>query len=164
MNRALLVAGIGNLFFGDDGFGVAVARRLAAGPTRPGVTVRDFGISGIHLAYELLVPCKLLLVIDAMSRGGQPGTVYLVEPAIGQSEPRSPGAHGMDLASILDTVVEMGGQVPRTLIIGCEPAELGPGIGLSPAVARAVETAIELATDVVERELAGAPSGKEARQ
>ena len=79
MSARILIAGVGNIFFGDDGFGMEVVRRLSLQPPE-GAQVIDFGIRGLHLAYALLEPLDLLLVVDALSRGGAPGTVYALEP------------------------------------------------------------------------------------
>jgi hydrogenase maturation protease len=76
----ILVAGVGNVFRGDDGFGVAVARRLAHEPLPPGVELRDYGVRGVHLAYELLDGYDLLVLVDAVTRGSPPGTLYVIEP------------------------------------------------------------------------------------
>lgn len=144
----VLVAGVGNLFFGDDAFGVEVARRLAVEPP-PAARVLDIGIRAVHLAYELLAPHALCIVIDCARRGGAPGTLYVIEP---EADPPAGGiasAHGMNLPVVFSTVRELGGHLPRTLIVGCEPADLEPGIGLSPEVARAVPEAVELVRELI---------------
>src|SRR6267378_249970 len=79
----ILVAGVGNIFLGDDGFGVDVARRLARAPMPENVTVADYGIRGVHLAYQLLDEFELVVIVDAVSRGGMPGTLYVIEPEVG---------------------------------------------------------------------------------
>src|SRR5580658_7824539 len=89
-NPPVLIACIGNIFLGDDGFGTEVARRLAQRPLPPGVILKDFGIRGLDLTYALLDPYELVILVDACSRGGEPGTVYLVEP--GQAEDNAPSA------------------------------------------------------------------------
>ena len=76
----VLVAGIGNMFLGDDGFGVEVVRRLAGRTLRPGVTIRDFGIRGFDLAFNLVDGADLTILVDATARGGAPGTLYTIEP------------------------------------------------------------------------------------
>jgi hydrogenase maturation protease len=153
-----LVAGTGNVFLGDDGFGVAVVERLAAAPLPPGVVVRDYGVRGMHLAYDLLAPFGLLLIVDAVRRGEAPGTLFLIEPALAGDGAASAEAHGMDLAAVRARLRALGGTWPRTLIVGCEPADVGEGMGLSPQVAAAVEPAVELVRTVVQRERAGAAS------
>ena len=148
--KRVLVAGVGNIFFGDDGFGVEVARRLA-GRLPPRARVADFGIRAIHLAYELLTPLDLLIVVDCMSRGERPGTLYLVEPS---SEPSAEigNAHAMDVELVWATVRRLGGTLPSRLIVGCEPACLDPGIGLSECVAHVVPTAIDLVNELISQQ------------
>jgi hydrogenase maturation protease len=152
MTRAL-VAGVGNVFFGDDGFGVEVARQLAATPPT-GTQVVDFGIRAIHLAYELLSPVSLCIVADCCPRGGEPGTLYVLEPDVapdvdGGETPAVADAHGMNLAVVFSAIRELGGTVPPMLLVGCEPAATEPGIGLSPRVRRAVPAAVELIRELV---------------
>jgi hydrogenase maturation protease len=153
----ILVAGIGNLFFGDDAFGTEVARRLAADPP-DGARVTDFGIRTIHLAYELLQPLDLCVMVDCMSRGGTPGTLYVIEPELPDALPGiSADAHSMSVPLVLSAVRDLGGQLPRTLIVGCEPVSTEPGIGLSAEVARAVPGAIDLIRDLVASSQEGTP-------
>jgi hydrogenase maturation protease len=146
---SVLVAGVGNLFFRDDAFGIEVARQLAAEPP-PGARVVDIGIRTLHLAFELLEPCGLCIIVDCMARGAAPGTLFVVEPEPDAAAP-PPDAHGMDLAIVFSTVRELGGQMPRTLVVGCEPAVLDPGIGLSTVVASSVNGAIELVRELISR-------------
>jgi hydrogenase maturation protease len=145
----ILIAGIGNLFFGDDGFGVAVAHHLRA-KAPPGTRVEDFGIRAIHLAFALSdpQPPALCIVADCMARGGEPGTLYVVEPDV-ETRGTVADAHGMNLPVVFATVRELGGAMPRTLVVGCEPADLAPRIGLSPIVERAVPAAAELIRDLL---------------
>ena len=132
----MLVAGIGNIFLGDDGFGVEVAQRLLARPVPEGVRVEDFGIRGVHLAYELLDGYDALVLVDAVPMGEAPGTVALIEPEISELEPGDDPvptleAHSMSPAVVLDMLAGLGGKVDRILIVGCEPATVDEGIGLS---------------------------------
>ena len=120
----ILVAGVGNLFFGDDGFGVEVAQRLAAEPPR-GARVTDFGIRSIHLAYELLEPFELCIVADCMRRGGAPGTLYVVEPDVEEIASDIGDVHSMNLSVVFSAVRALGGALPKMLVVGCEPAEIG---------------------------------------
>ena len=159
---AVLVAGAGNIFRADDGFGVAVAARLGRSPLPPGVTVQDYGIRGLHLAYALLEPVGLLIVADAVSRGEAPGTLFVIEPdENGDSELADP--HGMSLPAVFASVTALGGTLPRVLIVGCEPAELGEGIGLSAVVERAVGPAVELIQEILARELPAINATEEER-
>jgi len=151
----VLVVGVGNVFLGDDGFGVEIARCLAAEELPPGVEAKDYGVRALHLAYALLEPRDLVIVVDAVRRGDPPGTLTLLEPALeGGAAAAAPDAHGMDLGSVFSAVRALGGTLPRVLIVGCEVAGIGEGIGFSPAVEAAVGPAVELVREVVERELA----------
>jgi hydrogenase maturation protease len=142
----VLVAGIGNVFFGDDGFGVEVVRRLGGEALPDGVTVADYGIRGLHLAYRLLDPLDVLIAVDATPRGGVPGTLYAIEPELASSEIEAAGAeaHGMSLPAVFATVRMMGGALPRVVVLGCEPADVRERIGLSPPVAAAIEPALSM--------------------
>jgi hydrogenase maturation protease len=139
-----LVAGVGNIFFGDDGFGVEVARRLQSVELPAGVRVADFGIRGVHLAYQLLDGYDTLILVDAIARGEAPGTVSLIEPQAGGTADASMDAHGMDPAAVLALVRQLGGRLDRVLVVGCEPAEICERMGLSEPVARAVDEAARL--------------------
>jgi hydrogenase maturation protease len=158
----ILVAGIGNVFFGDDGFGPAVAQALAVRALPPGMVLRDTGIGGVHLAYELLEGFDLLVAIDAVPRGCSPGTLYVLEADLTELTPSSGDAHGVDLPAVFATTRALGGAVPRVLVVGCEPGELGEGLELSASVRQAVEPAAQLVIDIVNREL-GAIERQEAR-
>lgn len=144
----VLVAGVGNVFFGDDAFGVEVARGLAAAPPAD-AKVSDFGIRARHLAFELLEPFELCVVADCMPRGGAPGTLYVVEPDPAGAHGSLADAHAMNLETVFAAVRELGGRLPYTIIVGCEPATIDPGMGLSPAVAGAVPAAIQLIRDLI---------------
>lgn len=154
MSARVLVAGVGNVFLSDDGFGVEVARRLAERALPEGVVVRDVGVRGLHLAYDLLDAPELLIVVDLAPRGGAPGTLYVLEPELAAEGPRPSLAHGTDLAGTFATLEALGGSVPRVLIVGCEPADLREAMGLSAPVHAAVDAAIalvlRLAGDVIE--------------
>lgn len=148
----VLVAGIGNIFLGDDGFGVEVARRLAEIDLPPEVSVRDFGIRGLHLAYEILDGgYDLTIVVDAAPRGGKPGTVYLIEPEPGTSSQATTDAHAMTLEAVLATLRALGGDPGRVLVVGCEPASIEEGIGLSEPIGAAVEEAVKLVRELIGR-------------
>jgi hydrogenase maturation protease len=116
----VLVAGIGNVFLGDDGFGVALAGRLARHEPRAGVDVVDFGIRGMDLAYALLDGYDAAVLLDATPRGERPGTLYVIEPEVDEGEVAL-DAHGMDPVKVLALARALGGSPPRTLVVGCEP-------------------------------------------
>jgi len=170
----VLVAGIGNIFFGDDAFGSGVARGLLDRPVPDGVEVADFGIRGIHLAYQLLDGYDALVLVDAVSRGEEPGTVSLIKPdidldAIDEEAGEGPSlvsvdAHGMDPVSVLRSLRGLGGHVERVLLVGCEPLRAEEGMGLSPVVEAAVPRAVELVVATVERLMAGEPIGSGERR
>lgn len=154
MTRRVLVAGIGNIFMGDDGFGVEVATRLSARSLPEGVKAADFGIRGVHLAYELLEGYDALVLIDAMPLGEPPGTLAAVEP----ETLKAPGpdgaaaavldAHSMSPSAVLGFMGLIDAQVERIVIIGCQPATF-EGLGLSPPVMEAVELAVDLLDEVL---------------
>ncbi len=151
----VLVAGIGNIFLGDDGFGVAVANRLAAEGLPVEVAVRDFGIRGLHLAYEMLDGgYDTTVLVDAAPRGGVPGTVYLLEPEIGEALDSAPDAHAMDPVAVLGMLRRLGGAPGRVLIVGCEPESVEERMGLSATVEAAVGEAARCVRDIIDRECA----------
>jgi hydrogenase maturation protease len=151
-----LIAGLGNVFETDDGFGSAVATVLAAGPLPPGVEVHDFGIRGVHLAYQLLEPYELVVIIDVVHRGGAPGTLYVIEHGADPERPAHADdaplldAHDMAPDEVLALVPMLGGALGRVVVIGCEPQSISPGMGLTARVAGSVTRAAELAIDLVQ--------------
>lgn len=143
MSAGVLVAGVGNIFLGDDGFGVEVVRRLAERPLPPGVRVADFGIRGVHLAYELLDGYEALVLVDAVPMSEPPGTVAVIEAdAPPEGVPPVVDAHGMSPQVVLATLARLGGSLERVVVVGCQPSNLEEGIGLSPPVAGAVDAAV----------------------
>ena len=163
----VLVAGLGNIFFGDDAFGVAVAQRLAEQGVPEGMRVADFGIRGIHLAYELLEETyELTVLADATARGGAPGTLYVIEPELGRTAaaaaPAVADAHGMSPDQVFAWLTKLGGRPGRVVVVGCEPARIDEGIGLSAPVANAVAEAVRLILDLVQRERPLATGGRAA--
>jgi hydrogenase maturation protease len=147
----ILIAGIGNIFLGDDGFGVEVARRLSECDFTGGVRVQDFGIRGYDLAYALLDGYDLTILVDAAPRGSSPGTLYVIEPEINQ-ETVALDAHAMNPVSVLQLARSMGTVSGKLLLVGCEPATLGGEeghMGLSEPVAAAVEQAATLVRKLV---------------
>lgn len=167
-SRRVLIACIGNIFLGDDGFGVEVARRLQNRTTKQypaGVEVVDFGIRGMDLAYALLDDYDTLVLVDAVPRGGSPGTLYLIEPTLTGISPEQ-GAeagrvaldnHSMDPVKVLAFARTIGAKPIRTLLVGCEPTPIGGGedyaemqMGLSGPVQAAVDKAIKMIDTLVE--------------
>lgn len=166
--RRILIACIGNIFLGDDGFGVEVARRLMGRPYPEGIYVVDFGIRGMDLAYSLLDEYDVLVLVDAIARGGQPGTLYLIEPDLSAMTPEQGGAagrialdtHSMDPVKVLAYACMLGAQPIHTLLVGCEPelATLGTEdpstemqMGLSEPVQTAVDEAVQMIDTIVEK-------------
>jgi hydrogenase maturation protease len=143
-----LVAGIGNIFNRDDGFGVEVAQRLLTRPQPADVRVEDYGIRGIHLALDLLGGYDLLVLVDVVAGADPPGTLCVLEPDLeAGAEPLD--AHRMDPQAVLGMVGEMGGEIGRVLIVGCQPCDLNEGIGLTAPVAAAVHVAVAIVEDLI---------------
>jgi hydrogenase maturation protease len=163
MNPTILIAGIGNIFLGDDAFGVEVARSLAR-RTLPGeIQVKDFGIRGFDLAYTLLDPWHTVILIDAMPRSQAPGTLFVLEPDLaGLGNLGAAGMdlnpHGMDPLRVLNLAASLGPITSHILVLGCEPKDLGDDLegrmGLSPQVQAVVEQASNMIEELVERILA----------
>jgi hydrogenase maturation protease len=149
-NHRILVAGIGNIFFGDDAFGVEVVSELAKAPLPEGVTAVDFGIRSYDLAYAMMDGYAATILVDITSRGEPPGTLYLIEldqEKIGQSEAGVPDGHSLDPVAVLRLVQSLGGQIATLYLVACEPAilETEDGhIGLSEPVQAAVSEAIQM--------------------
>ena len=153
----VLVAGVGNVFLGDDGFGVEVARRLAGVALPAGAQVADFGIRGLHLAYQLLEGYDTLILVDAVARGGDPGTLYVIAPDSAVGPAPAVDAHSLDPASVLRMLDELGGKVGRTLVVGCEPSDTEERMGLSAPVEQAVDEAVRVVLRLVESATSVAP-------
>ncbi len=153
--RSILVAGVGNAWLRDDGFGGEVARRLAERELPPGVSVMDAGTGGLDLAYEVMRGYDALVILDVSRQGGEPGTLYVMEPdedsvqgAIEDGETINP--HGMDPQTVLRFVKSIGAWPGRVIVIACEPAEVEEmGWGLSEEVREAVDRAVELVVETV---------------
>jgi hydrogenase maturation protease len=152
MTGKTLVAGIGNIFNSDDGFGSEVARQLAKQEMPVGVHVEDYGIRGVHLAYELLEGYDLVVLVDALARGDPPGTVYVMEPSLDFDDVPPLDSHQMDPRAVLGMVAEMGGTIGQLLLVGCEPVSVEEGIGLSAPVAGAVESAVRVVQELIAQE------------
>jgi hydrogenase maturation protease len=176
MPRRTLVACLGNIFLGDDGFGVEVARRLEREDLPDGTRVTDYGIRGMHLAYDLAEGWDATILVDAAARGGEPGTVYVIEPERQQppTGEEAPGglagsmlldAHGMQPDVMLGMAGMLGAEAGQVLVVGCEPASVAEGIGLSEPVAAAVDEAVRVVMDLLRepgRAGAARTSGKPA--
>jgi hydrogenase maturation protease len=151
----VLVAGIGNVFLADDGFGVEVANLLAREELPAGVEVRDFGIRGLALAYELQEGWDAVVLVDAAPRGGAPGDLYVIEPEVQDGE-LAMDAHGMDPVKVLGLARSLGSLPPRILVVGCEPEVHMTGeeedivMELSAPVRAATTEAVGLVRSVLE--------------
>ncbi len=167
MTSRMLVAGVGNIFLGDDGFGVEVARRLATEDLPDWVRVADYGISGMHLAYDLANGYETTILIDATARGDDPGTVYVIE----LDHSKNPGAqadsagssqlfdaHGMQPDVVFGVLDMLGADAGKVLLVGCEPASIDYGIGLSAPVTAAVGEAVRVVKGLIDA--ADGPAGQ----
>jgi hydrogenase maturation protease len=156
----ILIACVGNIFLGDDGFGVEVARRLAGRTLPEGTQVKDFGIRSYDLAYALMEDWDDVILVDALPRGGAPGTIYILKPeppAAGMRVGGTIDAHTMNPDAVLQMVSMLGGQVKHMVVVGCEPSPGDPeegGMELSAPVNAAVDEAIRAIEDL----LAGLPT------
>lgn len=155
-SERVLIAGVGNVFLGDDGFGVEVVRRLAGRELPEGVEVRDFGIRGMDLAYALQDGYGLVIFVDATPRGGEPGTVYLIEPEVEDDGEVALDTHGMDPVKVMKLSRVLGAPPTRTLVVGCEPQTIVTGedyddmlMELSEPVLAGVEEAVKLVGSLV---------------
>jgi hydrogenase maturation protease len=146
----VLIAGVGNIFLGDDGFGVEVARALSRRQLPEGVSAKDYGIRGFDLAYALLDPWDLVIIADAVSRGETAGTLFVIEPEL-----NGPGSantelnpHGMDPVRVLSLAASMGTISAQVLVVGCEPNDFGDELegrmGLSSPIQGAVGAACDM--------------------
>lgn len=166
-SKRILVACIGNIFLGDDGFGVEVAQRMLKRESRPypeNVQVVDFGIRGMDLAYTLLEDYDTLVLVDAVPRGGQPGTLYLIEPDLAHLNAEQGAragsvaldSHSMDPVKVLAYARTLGARPIHTLLVGCEPSAFNAddpcmemSMGLSDPIAAAVDPAIHMIDSLV---------------
>jgi hydrogenase maturation protease len=150
----MLVAGVGNIFLSDDGFGSEVVRRMQGVPVPADVDVLDIGIRGVHLAYQLLDGYDVLVIVDAAARGQIPGAVTLLtvdqalvadaRPAVAEGDSALVDAHGLAPGAILSMLAGLGGTVGQVYVVACEPESVAEGIGLSPQVEAAIGPAIAL--------------------
>ncbi|TYC07377.1 hydrogenase maturation protease [Actinomadura syzygii] len=173
MGGRVLVAGIGNVFLGDDGFGVEVVRRMDGSALPADVEVADYGVRGVHLAYELLDGRHdVLIMVDAVPVEGPPGTLAVIEvdaasvDGAGPDDPLGPPAvdgHGMHPVAVLRLLLRLGGDLPRVFVVGCRPAVVDERMELSPPVRAAVDEAVRLVTELACGEAAdGAARDKDA--
>jgi hydrogenase maturation protease len=161
--KKILIAGIGNIFLADDGFGVEVALRLARQSFPSGIRVAEFGIRGFDLAYALMEGYETTILVDAYPGEGQPGALFVVEPDLKDLDsPETQQSfiepHAMNPLNVLRMASTMGGDLKRVLVVGCVPATLGPEegqLGLSAPVAAAIDDAVKLIDSLVTRILAG---------
>ena len=163
MTKTILIAGIGNIFLGDDAFGVEVAGSLARRALPGEVQVKDLGIRGFDLAYTLIEPWHAVILVDAMPRNDAPGTLFVLEPDLtGFGNPSVPGMdlnpHGMDPVRVLNLAASLGPISARILVVGCQPNDFGDELegrmGLSPQVQAVVEEASNMIEELVGRILA----------
>ena len=152
MNGRTLVAGVGNVFLRDDAFGVEVVRLLAGRTPQPGVTIKDFGIRGVHLVYELLDGYDLFVLIDAAPRGEAPGTVTVLEVELPSPEELPQpviDAHSLTPDAIFGLLASLGGHPGRNIVVACEPADVDPGMGLTETVQAALPHAVRAVEDIL---------------
>ena len=157
----VLVAGIGNVFLGDDAFGVELATRLAGRSLPGGVEVADFGIRGMDLAFALQEDLDAAVLLDAVPRGGDPGTLYVIEPELEDGAAAAVEAHAMDPVKVLALARQLGRLPARVLVVGCEPAWVGSvedgemGMELSEPVRAALDPAVTLVEELLGELTAG---------
>jgi hydrogenase maturation protease len=151
----ILIAGVGNAWLRDDGFGGEVARRLQERELGPGVEVMDAGTGGLDLAYEVMRGYGALVILDVSSQGGEPGTLYVMEPEeeevqAGIEDGEAINPHAMDPQTVLRFIRSIGAWPGRVIVIACEPADVDQmGWGLSSRVQEAVAGAVELVAQTV---------------
>lgn len=157
MTARILVAGIGNIFLGDDGFGSEVVRNAEIPRDDSSVRVIDYGIRGMHLAYDLLEDWDTLVLVDAVPSRGSPGTLHVfqadceTDPAVIESGSVAPvlDSHSMDPAAVFASLRALGGSPPYTVVVGCEAGSVEEGIGLTEPVAKAVPRAARAVQEIV---------------
>jgi hydrogenase maturation protease len=154
MSAKILVACVGNIFLGDDGFGVEVARALSTRQLPENVTVKDFGIRGFDLAYALLDPWDTVILVDALARGEAPGTLYVLEPDLSASVDPTINPHGMDPVRVLSMAGSMGTISAKVLVVGCEPQDFGDPFEGRMGLSAPVQAVVEEAARVVMQQVA----------
>jgi hydrogenase maturation protease len=168
MSGRTLVAGVGNVFLRDDAFGVEVVRLLAGRPPQPDVLIKDFGIRGVHLVYELLDGYDLFVLIDAAPRGEAPGTVTVLEVELPSPEELPQpviDAHSLTPDAIFGLLASLGGHPGRNIVVACEPADVDPGMGLTETVQAALPHAVRAVEDILAEEAGpAAPDGNQVSE
>lgn len=150
MTARILVAGIGNIFLGDDGFGSEVVRNAEIPHDNSRVRVIDYGIKGMHLAYDLLEEWDTLVLVDAVPNRGHPGTLHVFQADCEtDSDAAGLDGHSMDPAAVFASLRALGGSPPYTVVVGCEAGSVEEGIGLTEPVARAVPRAARAVEEIV---------------
>jgi len=147
-----LVAGVGNIFLSDDAFGCEVVRLMTGRPVPAGVEVKDFGIRGVHLVYDLLDGCDLFVLVDAAARGEAPGTVSVIEVEVPEPDPSAGpvmDAHDLTPDAIFAMLGSLGGRPGRSLLVACEPADVSAGMGLSGPVQEALPHAVRTVEEII---------------
>jgi hydrogenase maturation protease len=155
VKKRVMIAGIGNMFMRDDGFGSAVVKKIMNKQFPEGVEVKDFGTGGLKLAYDLMKGYDGLIFLDTSARGEKPGTLYVIEPDekdfsndLEQGGPIDP--HGADPVTVLRFVKSIGSWPAKVFIVACEPETVEDfEIGLSEPVNKAIDTAIEMVDDII---------------
>ena len=150
-----LVAGVGNIFLSDDAFGCEVIRLMAGSPVPDGVEIRDFGIRGVHLVYDLLDGCDLFVLVDAAARGEPPGTVTVLEVELPDADSLSSpvmDAHDLTPDAIFALLGSLGGRPGRSLLVACEPADVSAGMGLSDLVQEALPHAVRAIEEIITKQ------------
>ena len=156
VSERILVAGVGNVFLRDDAFGVEVARLLAERPQPAGVQVRDYGIRGVHLVYELLDGYDLFVLVDAAPHGQEPGTVSVLEVDVPGTEGQPViDAHSLTPDAIFGLLSSLGGHPGRSLLVACEPADIDAGMGLTEPVRAALPHAVKAVEEILAEACAG---------
>ena len=158
MTGRILVAGVGNVFLRDDAFGVEVVRLLSERPQPPGVQIKDYGIRGVHLVYELLDGYDLFVLVDAAPRGEAPGTVTVLEVELPSPEAQPViDAHSLTPDAIFGLLSSLGGHSGRNLVVACEPAEVDAGMGLSDPVREALPHAVRAVEEILAQATSAGP-------
>ena len=146
----ILIAGVGNIFLGDDGFGVEVAVALSKRQLPSGLSVKDFGIRGFDLAYALLDPWDAVIIVDALPRGQASGTLYVLEPDAATADMEL-NPHGMDPVRVLNLALSLGPVTAQIFVVGCEPHDFGDELEGRMGLSAPVQTVVEDASNMVEK-------------